>query len=111
MVWTPGLLQLFDDVKLAITLSPIFARDDPLKPTLLKTDWSAEGMVWISMQPEDNPESVAVTKSLKTGGLVYLIYQKKVHDFNLLVLGLAVVQIWRENSFFSWGSSVWLMGY
>ena len=40
-----------------VTVSPVLARFDPLKPTFLKTDWSAEGMGWILMQPTDYVES------------------------------------------------------
>ena len=40
-----------------------------------------------------------------------MTYQNKVHDFNLLLLGLSVVQIWRKILLFCWGSSVWPMGY
>ena len=68
MVWTPDLLRLFDDIKLAITTSPVLARYDPSKPTFLKTDWSAEGMGWIIMQPADDLDSFAATKLLQNGG-------------------------------------------
>ena len=42
----------------------MLARFDPLKPTFLKIDWSAEGMGWILMQPADDIESTKSTKSL-----------------------------------------------
>ena len=42
MVWTPVLTSLFDELKVTITPSPVLAKFDPLKPTFLKTNWSAE---------------------------------------------------------------------
>ena len=36
MVWTPYLLQLFEDIKLAITTTTVLARYNPFKPTFLK---------------------------------------------------------------------------
>ena len=44
-----------------------FASDisfDPSKPNFLKTDWSAEGMGWILMQPADDEELVATMNPL-----------------------------------------------
>ena len=49
MTWTPELLQLFNDIQVSITYSPILSRYNPSKPTFLKMDWSAEGMGWILM--------------------------------------------------------------
>lgn len=54
MEWTPEHIQLFEDLKQCITSSAVLARYDPNKPTFLKTDWSAEGMGWILMQPADD---------------------------------------------------------
>ena len=68
MAWTPELLELFTDIKRCITSSPVLARYDPDKPTFLKIDWSAEGMGWIMMQPADDDESVAATKTLLETG-------------------------------------------
>ena len=49
MAWSPSLLLMLQDIKDQITSLPILARYDPVKPIFLKTDWSAEGMGWISM--------------------------------------------------------------
>ena len=68
MVWTPSLIQLFHDIKVCITSSLVLARFDPSKPTFLKTDWSAEGMGWVLMQPAGDEESIAATKLLSTTG-------------------------------------------
>ncbi len=54
--WTDTLKQLFEDLKVCITSSPVLARFDSTKPTFLKTDWSSEGMGWILMQPENDEE-------------------------------------------------------
>ena len=68
MAWTPTLITLFHDIKVSITSSPVLARYDPSKPTFLKTDWSAEGMGWILMQPADDEESIKATKLLRETG-------------------------------------------
>ena len=65
MPWSPQLIQLFEDVKVCITSSPVLARYDPDKPKFLKTDWSAEGMGWIMMQPANNAESIRATEILR----------------------------------------------
>jgi len=52
-----------------ITSSPLLARFNPAKPVFLKTDWSALGMAWILMQPDDSPQSVAATKLLANEGI------------------------------------------
>ena len=44
MDWEAALISLFVEVKVTIISSPVLARFDPLKPTFLYTDWSAEGM-------------------------------------------------------------------
>ena len=36
--WTVALIQLFEDLKICITSSPVLARFDSTKPTFLKTD-------------------------------------------------------------------------
>ena len=64
MAWTPDIISLFEELEVIITSSPVLTRFDPLKPTFLKTDWSAEGMGWILMQPADDIESTKATKSL-----------------------------------------------
>ena len=72
IAWTPELLELFNTAKDLITSSPILARYDPSKPTFLKTDWSAEGMGWILMQPAQDEASLAATKLLiETGEVTF----------------------------------------
>lgn len=68
MEWTRELITLFEELKICITSSPILARYDPEKPTFLKTDWSAEGMGWILMQPADDEESSKAAKILLEDG-------------------------------------------
>jgi len=63
--WTPELITLFDELKVGVTSSPVLAWFDPDKPTFLKTDWSAEGMGWILMQPADDAESLKAAVLLK----------------------------------------------
>ena len=53
MSWTPRLGTLFYKLKFGFTSSPVLTRFKPDKPTSLKTDWSAEGMGWILMYPDD----------------------------------------------------------
>ena len=65
MAWTPDLISLFEELRVTITSSPVLARFNPLKPTFIKTDWSAEGMGWILMQPADDIESTARLISVK----------------------------------------------
>ena len=56
MVWLPGLIQMFEDMKNCITSSPIMVHLDPTKPVFLKTGWSSEGMAWILMKPAGDEE-------------------------------------------------------
>ena len=41
MAWTPALMELFNELKKGVTYSPVLARFDPDKPTLLQIGWSA----------------------------------------------------------------------
>ena len=55
-------------MKVGITLSPILSRFNDQNPNFLKTDWSAEGMGWIIMQPYNYIESTTAAEHLlKTG--------------------------------------------
>ena len=68
MAWTPSTIKLFNDFKTSITSAPVLARFDPTKPLFLKTDWSAEGMGWILMQPSNDAASTSALQLLnKTG--------------------------------------------
>ena len=68
MAWTPNLLRLFRKLKTDLTSSPLLARADSTMPFFLKTDWSAVGMAWILMQPDDSPSSHAALSTLTSGG-------------------------------------------
>ena len=68
MACIPETVELFEDVKVSITSSPLLARYDPVKPKFIKTDWSAEGIGYILMQLADNEISAAASKSLQAGG-------------------------------------------
>jgi len=57
MAWSLQLIKLFQVIKRMITSSPLLVRYNPTKPAFLKTDWSASGMAWILMQPDDSPAS------------------------------------------------------
>ena len=52
--WTSELRAIFQELKENIVSSPVMARFNPDRLTFLKTDWSAEGMGWILMQPADD---------------------------------------------------------
>ena len=54
--WTPDIIDLFHELKVSINYSPVLSHFDQDKPIFLKTDWSAEGMGWILMQPSDDEE-------------------------------------------------------
>ena len=68
MAYTQDLIKLFEELKIGITSLPVIARFDADKPIFLKTDWSAEGMGWIIMQPSDDAKSITGTKLLKNTG-------------------------------------------
>jgi len=57
-IWTPDLIDTFHTMKVSITSSPCLARYDSTKPCCLKTDWSANGMCWILMQPDNSSASI-----------------------------------------------------
>ena len=72
MAWSLELVDLFRDAKVCITSSPILARYDPGIPTFFKTDWSAESMGYIFMQPANDKTSIeATTLLIKTGECVF----------------------------------------
>jgi len=68
MAWIPESIEIFENMKVSILSSPLLARYDPEKLTFIKTDWSAEGMGYILMQPVDNTISTATSKYLQAGG-------------------------------------------
>ena len=65
MACTLGIIDLFHELKASINSSTVLYCFEPNKLTFLKTDWSAEGMVWILMQPTDDKESQKATTHLK----------------------------------------------
>ena len=72
IAWSPLLIQLFEVIKIYIASLPVLVRYEPNKPTFVTTDWSAEGMGWIMMQPADDVESLKATKLLlKTGKFLF----------------------------------------
>ena len=68
MAWKSDLLKLFEDIKVCITSSSVLVQYNPSKPIFLKTDWSADGMDWIMMQPDNDKESIDATKLLLETG-------------------------------------------
>ena len=62
------LIELFESCKDHIITSPLLQRYDSSKPTFLKTDWSAGGMEYILMQPDNSPESLAAIFHLESTG-------------------------------------------
>ena len=68
MTWSPDLITLFQDVKVCIMSSSVLVRFDPVKLAFLKTDWSAEGMVYILIQPSTDESSTKSVKILRDGG-------------------------------------------
>ena len=67
-VWTPELKTLFESLKDDLTSAPVLARFDSSKPVFLKTDWSAIGMSFILMQPENGTASRKATDTLLSTG-------------------------------------------
>ena len=76
MAWSPDLIQLFEDMKKCITSYTILARFHPIKPVFLKTDWSAEGITWILMHPDDDKESKKEEKKLVATSELYCDLEK-----------------------------------
>ena len=68
VAWTPERIELFENMKLCITSSPITIRYDPNMPVFLKTDWSSCGMGWILMQPAQDKMSKDAVNLLETKG-------------------------------------------
>ena len=55
--WSKELIELFDSLKIDLTSEPVLARYNSSKPVFFKTDWSALGMSFILMQPDDDKNS------------------------------------------------------
>ena len=68
MAWSPQNISLFIDCKTNIVSSPLLLRYDSSKPVFLKTDWSANGMGYILMQPNNCSESIRALAILEKSG-------------------------------------------
>ena len=65
LAWTEETIRLFHQCKEDMTSSPVLQRYDPEKICVLKTDWSAEGMGWILLQPANDKEAQLAMKTLE----------------------------------------------
>ena len=63
--------------------SPVLSQFVPTKKTFLKTYWSAEGMGWIIMQPNDCNESRQAKNQSSKMDNINLTSQNMEQDFNL----------------------------
>ena len=68
MAWSPQNISLFINCKTNIVSSPLLLRCDSSKPVFLKTDWSANGMGYILMQPDNCSKSIRVLAILEETG-------------------------------------------
>ena len=68
MAWTPELVTLFNKLKVLFTSSSVLTIFYPDKPTLLKTYWRAEGMVWILMQLAEDEYSQREIRTVRETG-------------------------------------------
>ena len=66
--WTQNLSGIFNSLKHSIVSSPLLERFDSSKPLFLQTDWSATGMNYILMQPDDRTEARSATYKLVNKG-------------------------------------------
>jgi hypothetical protein len=69
LLWTPPLVDLWDELKISITSSPCLARYDSSLPCFLKTDWAGTGMGWILMQPDNSEASIVALALLHSDGI------------------------------------------
>ena len=53
IAWSPSTISFFIDCKTNIVSSPLLLCCDNSKPVFLKTDWSANGIRYILMQPDN----------------------------------------------------------
>ena len=58
--WTSPLINLFCDCKTHSVPSPLLFCLESSRPTFLTTDWSAGGMDYILIHPDDSSDSIAV---------------------------------------------------
>ena len=68
MAWLPSRVNLFSQCKSNLLTSPLLLYYDSYKPVFLKTNYSATGMGYIVMQPDNSPASLLALQHLsKTG--------------------------------------------
>ena len=65
---SPQFIDVFENCKTNLVTSPLLFRYDSSKLTFLKTDWSAGGMGYILIQPDNSPASIAAIKLLESIG-------------------------------------------
>ena len=64
----PSLIKFFCSCKSNLVTSHLLLRYDSSRPRFLKTDWSADGMGYILMQPDDSLYSLAAINHLAAIG-------------------------------------------
>ena len=64
MGWVSSCITPFCDFKYNLATSLLLLRYDSSRPTFLKIDRSPGGMVYILMQPDNSPASLAAIKHL-----------------------------------------------
>ena len=95
MGWTPSLIKLFCNCKTYLVTSQYLLRFDSSRPTFLKTDWSAGGMGYILMHPDDSSDSIAAMKHLADTGELLFDLSHDGQDFDLYCLDLVAIYLMR----------------
>ena len=86
-----------------MTYSPVLSIFDPDKPTVLTTDLSVEGMVWILMHPTNNPEPHWSVKLLHKTGECLFDLRKKGYQLRPLAFGSwSCTDFEKKNNSFVW---------
>ena len=68
IAWSPSNISIFIDCKTNIVSSSLLLRCDSSKPFFFKTDWPANGMGYILMQPDNYSESIRTLAILEESG-------------------------------------------
>ena len=71
MVLPPSNTSIFVACKSNLVSSPLFLRYDSSKPAVFKTDWSANRMGYILMQPDNRSKFLRALKILEDSGDLY----------------------------------------
>ena len=74
--------------------SPVLSQFENNKETFLITDWSAEGIRWIIMQPADDKESLQAAKPLIKNGVFKYNPRKYVARLQPIFLYVVNVHTW-----------------